>query len=577
MSESLREIEAKRIGGPVLAGISIGNGRGLHLILALLTAGCLVPVFIPAFRDLVFNWTHLDEYSYGPLVPLISMAMVIRDARIAAPAIRPAWSGVFLVGMGSALALLAHVSPFVFPADFGLLIVLAGLLACALGWVWIRSVWPGLAYLLFAVPLPGMLFSQLSTGLQLISSEIGVAIIRFLGMAAFRDGNIIDLGMLQLQVVEACSGLRYLFPLASFAFLAAYLFRAPAWQRILLFLSAVPITIAMNSFRIALTGVLADRFGVAAAQGFIHDFEGWIIFCACVGVLLLEMQVLCLLEPKRGPFSKRLDISWPPSSRGMKSLSAKPRLRRGPLLATLGVAVLALLLSQLAVAHPAYAPQRQSFAAFPQRIGPFQGRPVAVEPEQLQALGLSDYLSMAYGGEGLAKGSSSAPPVLLWIAYYDSQRAGDATHSPRFCIPGSGWSINRLDRTSIAVPNGADTRSIPVNRVLISKGNTRQLVYYWFQERGRAEADEYRVKLNILLDGLRQNRTDGALIRLVTPVGNDPDGRAADDQLKGVCRPTISAAAALRPEVTACGLARSRRSRGPVSSPPSSVAQNSRP
>ena len=119
------------------------------------------------------------------------------------------------------------------------------------------------------------------------------------GIPVYLDGNIIDLGNYQLQVVEACSGLRYLYPLLSVSFLAAYIFEAPRWQRVLLFLSAIPIAIAMNGFRIGLVGILVDRWGTAMAEGALHFFEGWIIFLACGALLLLEMYLMSLWSRRR--------------------------------------------------------------------------------------------------------------------------------------------------------------------------------------------------------------------------------------------------------------------------------------
>ena len=113
-----------------------------------------------------------------------------------------------------------------------------------------------LAYLVFMVPLPNFLMFNLSQQLQLISSKIGVVVVRAFDISVYLEGNVIDLGVYKLQVVEACSGLNYLFPLMSFGFLLACLYRGAFWQRALLFLSTVPITILMNSFRIGVIGVL---------------------------------------------------------------------------------------------------------------------------------------------------------------------------------------------------------------------------------------------------------------------------------------------------------------------------------
>ncbi|MCB1902774.1 MAG: archaeosortase/exosortase family protein, partial [Gammaproteobacteria bacterium] len=119
------------------------------------------------------------------------------------------------------------------------------------------------------------------------------------GISVFLEGNVIDLGEYKLQVVEACSGLRYLFPLVSIAFLAAYMYKVEMWKRVLVFLSSIPITILMNSFRIGVIGYLVENYGTEQAEGFLHDFEGWIIFMACFAILLLEMTLLAKVGKRK--------------------------------------------------------------------------------------------------------------------------------------------------------------------------------------------------------------------------------------------------------------------------------------
>src|SRR5262249_53361207 len=133
-----------------------------------------------------------------------------------------------------------------------------------------------IAFLLFAIPLPYFIDAKLTLQLQLISSQLGAFVIRQFGIPVFLEGNVIDLGNYKVLVVEACSGLRYLFPLLSLSFLAAYLFRAAMWQRAIVFLSAIPITVLMNSARIGMIGVTMDRWGPKMADGVLHYFEGWI-------------------------------------------------------------------------------------------------------------------------------------------------------------------------------------------------------------------------------------------------------------------------------------------------------------
>jgi exosortase D (VPLPA-CTERM-specific) len=512
--------QTRLLAGP--ASWTLPQGASTLAILA-----ALVPlglIFAPAVRDIYFNWSTFPEYSYGPLVPIIAGAMIARDLRAAAVPARADWLGVAIVAIGCVPALLAAVSPFIYPAELGLFAAIVGLFVALQGRYRALRAWPGLIYLIFAIPLPALLFGRLNIDLQMASSAFGVAIIRLFDVPVFRDGNLIDLGALKLQVAEACSGLRYLFPLASFAFLAAYLFRGPAWQRVALFLSALPITVAMNSLRIAATGLLAERFGIEAAQGFFHDFEGWLIFCGCLALLMLEMKGLSMLGRGERSLRRRLHLSW---ERPAGEMPAR-RGTLGPIAAIAAIGALALALCIALGSRGTGVPVRESFAAFPRHIGTYEAVSSDVDPAEISALALTDYVSLDYRPPEGAHADTDA--VNLWIAYYASQKLGGSTHSPRFCIPGSGWTIDQLSTGTLQVLGPAGKRSIPVNRVLISKGEQRQLVYYWFQERGRSEADEYLVKLHILLDGIGLNRTDGALVRLVTPLGPGPDGTVAAER-----------------------------------------------
>ena len=149
-----------------------------------------------------------------------------------------------------------------------------------------------LLYLLAALPLPVFLQNELSSRLQLWSSALGIGCLQLVGVMAYREGNVIDLGPIQLQVVEACSGVRYLFPLIALTLLCAYLYRESLWKRILLVLSSIPISILLNGFRIGAIGLLVEAYGGSAAEGFSHFFEGWVFFVASLGLLCAEMWVL---------------------------------------------------------------------------------------------------------------------------------------------------------------------------------------------------------------------------------------------------------------------------------------------
>jgi exosortase D (VPLPA-CTERM-specific) len=192
------------------------------------------------------------------------------------------------IGMG-ALGKLAGISDIV---AYATILWVGGILLISFGWDVGKHFWPPVLHLVYMLPLPDTIYYKMTGSLQLISSELGVYLPAPGQCAGVPEGNIIDLGVLQLHVAEACSGLRYLFPILSFSYIFAVLYRGPMWHKAVLLLAAVPITILMNSVRIAIAGVIANTYGVEWLEGFTHFFEGWVIFIACILLLFLLAWVM---------------------------------------------------------------------------------------------------------------------------------------------------------------------------------------------------------------------------------------------------------------------------------------------
>ena len=508
-----------------------GFGSWVYWALALVVLAALGVIFYDGVSNMVGSWSQ-EEYSHAYLIPVLSGLMIWRKREVlAATEVRGAWIGVVVVVVGVVAALFGELSTIYTVIQYGFLLTLYGLVLTWIGWRGIREIWAPLLYLVFIVPLPGFLYQGLSGELQLISSELGVWFVRLFGVSVFLEGNVIDLGIYKLQVVEACSGLRYLFPLTSFAFLCAYLYRGSWWQKGLVFVSAVPVTILLNSLRIGVIGVLVEHWGIEMAEGFLHFFEGWIIFLAGVGFLFGLMWVLARLSGRRGGLQDlvRLELLWPMGSgEGAAVASGQGVSRRGAsgqgvsrsVAAAVGFVAVGAVAMSTVPARSEVVPEWKSFATFPMRLGAWQGRDQVLEQQYLDVLKLDDYVLANYRRPG------DGAPVNFYLAYYGSQRKGASVHSPRSCIPGGGWEIGAF--VPVAVDGVAvGGRPLEVNRVVIAKGSSRQLVYYWFDQRGRQMTNEYGVKWMIFWDALTRNRTDGALVRLVTPVGPGEDlGRA---------------------------------------------------
>jgi EpsI family protein len=166
-------------------------------------------------------------------------------------------------------------------------------------------------------------------------------------------------------------------------------------------------------------------------------------------------------------------------------------------------------------------PPHADLSAFPMQIGNWTGRDVPIPPDELAVLGPGQFLMRNYAG------LSGEPSINLYIAFFPSQRTGDTIHSPKNCLPGAGWVPLESGRISL---RRADGSSISIDRYIIANGDNRDLVYYWYQAHGRVTPSEYWAKIFLVEDAIRMNRTDGALVRVVTPIGGSTDREPAEQR-----------------------------------------------
>ena len=296
--------------------------------------------------------------------------------------------------------------------------------------------------LLLTVPLPYTLQAMLTIKLQLISTNLGVAIIQLFGIPVYADGNIIDLGTYKLQVAEACSGLRYLLPLTCISFLIAYLYKAPFWKKLLVVISAAPLTILLNSFKIAVTAVLVNNFGTQMAEGFLHEFEGWVVFL--VGVALLAIEILAL---ERFRWS-RVEIKSITDRSARTGGAFEPLKLVLPLTLAVIVCVGTLGFTNSIASALNAMPSlvREDFADFPQHMADWTGQSMPLDADELAILKATDTYNGDYV-EGLG-----APAVNLFVAYYElaEQGRGYSLATGMFARSGMGICVlsgKELQRT----------------------------------------------------------------------------------------------------------------------------------
>jgi len=496
--------------------------------LSVLALALLVFIYQEGLLYMVEMWDAKEEYGHGYIIPFITMFLIWQKSdKLETMVFKGTWLGFVLVSLGLILFYMGELSSIYTVIQYAFVIVLFGVILSVTGNKAFKVIIVPLIILFFMIPLPNFFLNNLSSQLQLISSEIGVAVIRMFDISVFLEGNVIDLGVYKLQVVEACSGLNYLFPLMTLAFISAYFFTGAFWKKAIIFLSSIPITIFLNSFRIGVIGVTVEYWGPEMADGFLHDFEGWVVFMGCIGVLIVEMWVLAQIGKDKLPLIEAFGLDFPEPTPEDAEITYRKIPK--PFYASLAIIIIVAISVFALPEQIEIEPERKQYAEFPLELDGWQGKTGYLEQDIIETLKFTDYLMSDYLN---AEGDGS---INFYTAYYSSQKKGASAHSPRSCIPGGGWRITSLQDH---VVSNATIDGVPfvVNRLVIEKDETKQLVYYWFQQRGRLVTNEYMMKWWLFWDSMNQHRTDGALMRLTTVLRPGQDISIADKRLEDFSR-----------------------------------------
>jgi exosortase len=254
---------------------------------ALLLAAVLAGLYWTILRDLGHQWWNDENYQHGFLVPLFSMFLIWRE-RHTLRRLDPlgTWRGLAVLLAGLGILLIGDIGAENFLMRSSLIVVLTGLILLHLGERIFRVVLFPLAFLIFMVPLPAILFYAVTFPLQNLAAEQAAWTLDLLGVPVLLDGNIIHLSQISLGVTEACSGIRSLISLLAGAVAWAYLMLPRGWTTVLFVVSAVPITIFANAARVVATGLIGQWFGVEYASGFFHEFAGWVVYLFAFACLM---------------------------------------------------------------------------------------------------------------------------------------------------------------------------------------------------------------------------------------------------------------------------------------------------
>jgi len=327
------------------------------------------------------------------------------------------------------------------------------------------------------------------------------------------------LGATKLQVVDACSGLRYFIPTILLSLVIGYYYNKRPISRISLVVLSAPITIALNAIRITITGILVRYVSPTLADGFFHDFQGWAVYLVAIALL-----ASCSF------FLRRLEVRFQANEIAADQAenipdSAKAEVKQSPGLVTPFLAGILFVMFSFGISgfiKDQSIPAWKSLDSFPLQINNWQGTRTYLDKATLDALWADDYFLASYHN------TTSGSSLNLLVPYYKTQTAQHTAHAPTSCLLGSGWEIEK--RTTLG-PSGTTGRDFTVQQLILIKNGERLLSNFWFHQRGRIIASELENKAYLLYDALTIHRTDGALIRLERLLSKDETIEQAQTEL----------------------------------------------
>lgn len=509
------------------------NSTSINLKLiwkTLIIAAALVFLYASVLAKLGNDWWTDENYSHGLLVPFVIGFIVWAEfGELKRATEKPrVLFGLSIVLFAFFLLLAGTLGAELFVQRASLVVMLAGVIVYFFGAKILQLLIAPFLLLAFSIPIPQIIFNKIAFPLQIYASQIAVWGIRLFEIPTVRKGNVFEIlpqgasAIIALEVVEACSGIRSLMTLVSLALILAYFTRTrnqnaddgwknfltnpDVWRAMILMLSAIPIAVLTNSFRVTMTGVATYYYGKKALTPFWHDLSGWLVYVSALILLIGVNYLLKLLSSKfQGSNSKPKTVSSPQSA------------IRSPRLISFLAAVLIVggafinWFEQRGEVEAA----RKPLAEFSAKLGEWNQRGDAFRFSEAteSVLKTTDYTMREYT-------FSDGQIANLYVGYYASQRTGATYHSPQNCLPGAGWVLKEPQKVSIETPSG---KTFSANKYRIENGVKDQIMIYWYQGRGRSEASEYMDKINTVLDSTFKRRSDGAIIRILIPVVDDEE------------------------------------------------------
>lgn len=483
-----------------------------YLISLLLFISALYARIVP---DMVMDWYNDENYSHGFLVPLIAGYFIYtRWGELGNTRLAPRKAGLLIILFALFQLLVGWLGTEYFTMRSSLIVILTGLVLTFWGTAVLRILSLPLAYLFFMVPIPYIIYDSVAFPLKIFVTKVSVWTLKIAGVVVMSEGNIIMFPATTLEVADACSGIRSLLSLLALAVAYAFFIRIASWKRCLLICSAVPIAVFTNATRVIATGFLAQYWGEKAAQGFFHEFAGMAVFGLAMIMLVSLGAVLARGESKAEDREQRAE--------DREQRTEDREQRRGLAYSFAAVLVMFAVVGLYINLHrDIEVPISKPFDQFPvnvsgwRMVGDFQ-----LSASVQKVLKATDTLSRQYV-------TADGKPVGLYIGYHGGGKESGAIHSPKHCLPGSGWFEVSTRKKELELAG----ERLNLVHAVYQKGSERQVFIYWFQARDKTLSDEYSLKLAEITNSLLYRRRDTAFIRISVPFETDQQAATALGEL----------------------------------------------